>query len=103
MRDDYIQRRRVVTHLADILFTVAPREGEMEYEKQAYIYKGVDTALKAVEEYPAADVLTRAEAAQIIKDAARKAYADAQGSIFGQHKARGMMEAAKLFEEADNG
>ena len=52
-----------------------------------------------VSETPPDGVLTRVEVAQLIKDAARKAYADAQGSIFGQHKARGMMEAAKLFEK----
>ena len=47
---------------------------------------------------PAADVLTRQEVVQTIREASQKAYADAQGSIFGQQQAKGMMAAAKLFE-----
>lgn len=49
-------------------------------------------------ELPAVDVLTRQEVVQTIREASQKAYADAQGSIFGQQQAKGMMAAAKLFE-----
>ena len=62
----------------------------------------IDDMLTAIDDFPAADVLTRTEAAQIIKDAARKVYADAQGSFWQERYARGMMDAAKLLESEQN-